>query len=245
MDELIQKYLDGELTEQEAAVLSGALAGDPSLDAELRSYERLLAAAAADIERDPSPGFEERVMERVTASAGRSAAGPLTAGKVVEDRDGRSIGSWGGAGWFRSWRPRLALAAGVVFVFALGYVTARRGGPGAPATPPSANDDGQRARVAAAQTIAPAPLRLVRLVYVPPDDDVQRVTVAGTFNGWDPEGTELRKEGGAWVVQLVLPPQTYEYMFVENGQQWVTDPLALETRDDGFGRQNAVLDLTL
>ncbi len=55
----------------------------------------------------------------------------------------------------------------------------------------------------------------------------------------------MRREGGAWVIQLMLPPQTYEYMFVENGQEWVTDPLATQTRDDGFGRRNAVLDLTI
>ena len=97
----------------------------------------------------------------------------------------------------------------------------------------------------AAQYNAPAPLRLVRLVYVAPDRDVERVTVAGSFNGWNTEETVMRREGGAWVAELVLPPQTYEYMFVENGEQWVTDPLAFQTRDDGFGRKNAVLDLTI
>jgi hypothetical protein len=34
-------------------------------------------------------------------------------------------------------------------------------------------------------------------------------------------------------------------MFIEDGQRWVTDPLAAQTRDDGFGRENAVLDLTM
>jgi hypothetical protein len=34
-------------------------------------------------------------------------------------------------------------------------------------------------------------------------------------------------------------------MFVEDSLHWVTDPLALQTRDDGFGNENAVLDLTL
>jgi hypothetical protein len=135
-------------------------------------------------------------------------------------------------------------------VFVIGFLSARWAGPGTAGpdvvtTSEPAAGSGQLARVAAAQTIAPAPLRLVRLIYVPPDENVERVTVAGTFNGWDPESTEMQKEGGAWVLQLVLPPQTYEYMFVEDGTQWVTDPLALQTRDDGFGQKNAVLDLTL
>ena len=46
-------------------------------------------------------------------------------------------------------------------------------------------------------------------------------------------------------LNLVLPPDSYEYMFVEDGERWVTDPLAPQTRDDGFGRMNAVLDLTM
>jgi hypothetical protein len=141
----------------------------------------------------------------------------------------------------RGWMPRLAWAAGFAAVFAIGFVTARQIGP---ASQPL-DEGSQSATAVAAQNNAPAPLRLVRLVYVAPDRDVEQVTVAGSFNGWNTEETAMRKEGGAWVVQLVLPPQTYEYMFVENGEQWVTDPLASQTRDDGFGRKNAVLDLTI
>jgi anti-sigma factor RsiW len=232
MDELIQKYLDGDLSDDEAAEFSRALADDPELESELRAFESSLALAATQANRDPSPNFADNVMDRVSASrAGRkkrAARRPLaTAG----------IGAW---------RPRLAMAAGVVVVFALGYLTARQSGPGDTQTAIESFSAGvQSAQVAAAPTSAPAPLRLVRLVYVPQNEEVDRVTVAGSFNGWDPEGTELRREGGAWVVQLVLPPQTYEYMFVENGEEWVTDPLAFQTRDDGFGRKNAVLDLTL
>jgi hypothetical protein len=32
---------------------------------------------------------------------------------------------------------------------------------------------------------------------------------------------------------------------VVDGQQWVTDPLARATRDDGYGGANAILDLTI
>jgi anti-sigma factor RsiW len=230
MDELIQKYLDGDLTFEEAAVFTRALAEDPELEAELRAFEQALALATANAERDPSPAFTDEVMGRVAASAAAS-----TAGKKLSR-------AWRQAGAARAWWPRLAWAAGFSCVFVLGYATARRGGEG---DSPTAAAGGQLAGVAAAQTIAPAPLRLVRLIYVAPDENVERVTVAGTFNGWDPERTEMSKEGGAWVLQLVLPPQTYEYMFVENGEQWVTDPLASQTRDDGFGQKNAVLDLTL
>jgi anti-sigma factor RsiW len=232
MDELIQKYLDGDLSDEEAAEFSRALADDPELESELRAFERSLALAAARADRDPSPAFTDSVMERVAAS-----------GAVHRKRDARVPR---GAAVLGTWRPRLAMAAGVVVVFALGYLAASQRGPReSPTTIESVSTGAHSVQVAAAPTSAPASLRLARLVYVPQDEDVDRVTVAGSFNGWDPEGMELRKEGGAWVVQLVLPPQTYEYMFVENGEEWVTDPLAFQTRDDGFGRKNAVLDLTL
>lgn len=236
MDELIQKYMDGDLSDEEASAFTRALAEEPALEAELRAFEQSLSLAAACADRDPSPGFTDQVMERVTASAA-----------------GRRALSWRtrrGPGTARAWWPRLAWAAGFSFVFALGFVVARQVGQGpmaldSPTAVESGGAGGEPSDVAAAQTAARAQMRLVRLVYVPPDEDVEKVTVAGTFNGWDPERTELRRVGGAWMVQLVLPPQTYEYMFVEDGEKWVTDPLAVQTRDDGFGRENAVLDLTL
>ena len=48
-----------------------------------------------------------------------------------------------------------------------------------------------------------------------------------------------------WVATLLLPPDSYEYMFVVDNDTWVSDPLALTTRDDGFGSRNAVLDLSI
>jgi 1,4-alpha-glucan branching enzyme len=86
---------------------------------------------------------------------------------------------------------------------------------------------------------------MVRLVYAPSDPEVAGVAVAGTFNGWNPDRTLMQRQGNLWTTQLVLPRDVYEYVFVIDGEEWVTDPLALETRDDGFGRENAVLDLTM
>jgi hypothetical protein len=50
------------------------------------------------------------------------------------------------------------------------------------------------------------------------------VTVAGSFNGWDPFMYEL-KEGPAGVYSLLLPlpPGTYQYVFFHRGQRYV-DP---------------------
>jgi hypothetical protein len=40
---------------------------------------------------------------------------------------------------------------------------------------------------------------------------------------------------------LWLQPGTYSYMFVVDGERWVTDPYASNFRNDGFGQKNAVL----
>ncbi len=82
---------------------------------------------------------------------------------------------------------------------------------------------------------------LVRLVI--PAEGAHTVAVAGDFNDWrtddvlleDPEGD------GVFVGTLRLAPGSYSYMFVIDGERWVTDPYAVNHRDDGFGNRNAVL----
>ena len=70
------------------------------------------------------------------------------------------------------------------------------------------------------------------------------VQIAGDFNGWNPGRTSLEEvSDGAWAVTIPLPPGRYEYMFVVDGQAWISDPFAAEHNDDGFGSQNAVLDV--
>jgi hypothetical protein len=236
MDELIQKYLDGDLSDEEASVFAQTLARDPELEAELRDYERILALAVEDIDRDPAAAFTDNVMDRV------AHARPLHRARLAFVR-----GVMGGT---RAWGMRMAWAAGFALVFAFGYMTARQSGdgiPGAgiPAALDSAPGTGASAPTMSAGLYESAALRLVRLVYVPENPDIKEVAVAGTFNAWNPEATAMRRKGNVWIVQLVLPPESYEYMFVEDGERWVTDPLALNTRDDGFGKKNAVLDLTL
>ncbi|MEC4888550.1 MAG: isoamylase early set domain-containing protein [Nitrospira sp.] len=99
---------------------------------------------------------------------------------------------------------------------------------------------------APAQTIAAqanaGPQVFVRLVLLQPE--AHSVSVAGDFNGWNPHKTQLeRSEGGMWTATIPLRPGRYQYMFVIDGKQWIADPLAGETSGDGFGSENAVLDV--
>ncbi len=116
----------------------------------------------------------------------------------------------------------LAAAAGVLLVAAGAFGLAHLG------SPPSAR---------------PRPMAVVaRLAYRAPL--AREVAVAADFNGWKPEVARMRRgEGGVWTVEVPLSPgQRYEYMFVVDGQ-WVTDPNAPASVEDGFGGRNAVLEL--
>ncbi len=96
---------------------------------------------------------------------------------------------------------------------------------------------------ALARSSAPAAVQVVaRLTYRAPL--AHEVAVAGDFNGWEPQTTRMRRgPGGLWTVELPLSSRgRYQYMLVVDGQ-WVTDPSASATLDDGFGGKNALLEL--
>lgn len=69
------------------------------------------------------------------------------------------------------------------------------------------------------------------------------VEVVGSFTDWRAGAVVLRDDDhdGVWRAAVVLPVGQHEYMFVVDGEQWVTDPLAGRYVDDGFGSQNALL----
>ena len=70
------------------------------------------------------------------------------------------------------------------------------------------------------------------------------VSVAGTFNNWQPEAKALHPSGsGRWLKDTVLPPGTYEYCLVVDGR-WIADPAAQETVPNPFGGRNSVLRVT-
>src|SRR2546430_17420915 len=52
---------------------------------------------------------------------------------------------------------------------------------------------------------------------------------------------EDRDHDGVWHGVVVLPTGLHEYMFVVDGERWVTDPLAGRYVEDDFGRENSVL----
>ncbi len=68
------------------------------------------------------------------------------------------------------------------------------------------------------------------------------VSLAGDFNKWSADkGVMKRRADGTWTLEIPLKPGVYHYMFVVDGDDWVTDPRAESYRDDGFGNKNAIL----
>jgi hypothetical protein len=62
----------------------------------------------------------------------------------------------------------------------------------------------------------------------------ETVTVAGTFNNWDPFMYELREIGpGRYTLSLPLPPGTYQYAFFYRGERLLdlTNPNRVYSRD--------------
>jgi anti-sigma factor RsiW len=217
MEELLARYLDGELTEDEAGALIRAAEDDPAVAAQLRDYETMLEASEG-LSRPTVPvGFTARVMDRIEP---RQAGAPPRFATL--------------------WPAAAALALGL----ALGYLFAPQDLTHlerAQAGPPPA---------VVFSTVSPASVQprvhnfqAVRLTYTPTRSGIDRVSVAGSFNDWDPTSAPMVRDGDVWTLLLILPAGTYEYMVIEDGERWVTDPSAPRTRDDGFGGTNGLLEL--
>jgi Carbohydrate-binding module 48 (Isoamylase N-terminal domain) len=73
-----------------------------------------------------------------------------------------------------------------------------------------------------------------------------RVTVVGDFNQWDPHASPLaRSADGRWRMRIPMQPGRHEYAFVIDNHHWVTDPLAPQAPDLGFGHPNSVVLATV
>lgn len=68
----------------------------------------------------------------------------------------------------------------------------------------------------------------------------KRVTVAGSFNGWDSRHLICGREGAEWVCRVDLPAGRYTYKFVVD-DDWILDPANPERADDGNGGQGSLV----
>jgi hypothetical protein len=222
---LIQRFLDDDLPPEERVAFLQAVDADPSLRRRWLNLELVVAEAAQLPRLAPSARFLAQVQAQL-APASISLWDRLRAAVTVP----RTL----------EWNLVGAMVAACVAVVAV--VGLMRLGPERIVEVPVPVAGGQ------AQTASLAPGQetkvFVRLVLLQPG--ARSVSVAGDFNGWNPGQTQLeRSEGGMWTATIPLKPGRYQYMFVIDGKQWLADPLAGEASGDGFGSQNAVLDVSI
>ena len=107
------------------------------------------------------------------------------------------------------------------------------------ACPPSELQD----QALIAQDVTPSERREVTVRFR--DARAADVRIAGDFNGWIPDRgvqSRIETEGSdrVWTKVLLLPPGTYEYRYVVDGE-WCTDPDNLDRTPGPMGQPNSVL----
>lgn len=72
----------------------------------------------------------------------------------------------------------------------------------------------------------------------------KNVAIAGDFNNWQPEKTDMTKVGqsGVWQTKITLNPGRYRYRLVVDGQ-WQQDPYNEMVEANPFGEHNSILEV--
>lgn len=215
MREELQAYLDGEIALEELP---------EELRGKARTWQEILSIVRAESPAEVPADLASRVMESIGSEAPARAEGrpaeTVSAEAGEEARPGwRTAVEW----LVRPRTIRVSPLAGALATAALVLVFVLAGGLGeAPQGPPEA------ARVYV-QFSVEAP-------------EARSVAVAGDFTGWTPRQVLQDVDGdGVWTGRVPLQPGVHEYMYVIDGERWVTDPRAERYVDDGFGNRNAVL----
>ena len=92
----------------------------------------------------------------------------------------------------------------------------------------------------AAMEVAPAARKRVTVRFQAKPGS--NVSVAGSFNNWDPAANPLKdKDGtGEYSLTFLLAPGIYEYKFVVDGT-WCVDPDCAEWVQNNLGTLNSLL----
>jgi Carbohydrate-binding module 48 (Isoamylase N-terminal domain) len=222
-DLLIQRFLDQDLAPEERVRFLETVDADPRLRRQWLNLEMVLAEARRLPKITPSRQFTAGVLAKLDAKPQGfldRLAELFTVPRTLE------------------WNLTGALATACVALVAIWALVQVR--PERIVEVPVAATPAQTVSLGSGQETKV----YVRLVLLQPE--ARSVSVAGDFNGWNPGQTKLeRSEGGMWTVTIALKPGRYQYMFVIDGKQWIADPFATDDAGDGFGSQNAVLDVSI
>lgn len=225
-DELFRQFLDGELDDEQESYVLHLIADDPELRSMLH-FERTLTQSFSS---EPHPdsfsvpeNFSSKVMDRIQNEDDEKENHAENGIYLLKPRN-------------VTIRPLYAAAAIILLMFSFGYLLLNEQGQ----TDMASNVDEDRS----VQLVSERESEVwIRFVYF--DEEAETMAVAGDFSDWDPVNLEKNTVDGktVWTGMIPVVRGEHHYMFVKNGDEWVTDPLADVKRDDGFGNKNAVLYL--
>ncbi len=76
-------------------------------------------------------------------------------------------------------------------------------------------------------------------------DSAEKVLLVSEANGWQPVEMKKRKKDSIYYTKMRLPKGAqYQYRYLVDGQNWVTDPSADAYSPTEYGGQNGVVDTT-
>lgn len=237
-EDILRKFLDGELTEEEESLALHQIADDRQMREMLR-FERFLFHTMRQSEPDileiPSD-FTDSVMQKIEASKNfETEKEQVAAGETPFFERLKNILENAFAPRQFSLRPVWVLAVLLIAYMAITFPNAQK----IDSSMISQGGEGESFQMASDLEEKV----WVRFVYF--DDEAENVSVAGDFSNWEP--VELNREFSGdrqvWTGMVQLERGEQRYMFIKNDEQWVTDPFAEIQRDDGFGNKNAVIYL--
>lgn len=130
-----------------------------------------------------------------------------------------------------------AAAAALTAVVAMGAMRLSNGG-----EVQVANNQSGYPNLVQVSDVDGVPLVLHQFTYY--QKGLQSISLVGQFNDWDADSTALTEVSeGVWTVTLRLRPGVYEYQFILNGVQRVTDPTMPQVSND-FGSPNSVVTVS-
>ncbi len=252
-EEWLQRYLDGELNDEEERQALKVIADDPELRALLKFDMGLRQDLASDTwsgsqscvgtpssaKMTPGSlpdGFADSVMQAIERK--ETAKETVRSASTREEKESAGKRSM----VQRLWQPRPVMlrpvwSAGIAAALLMLLVLT-------PVLFLAIQDEAEPSRIPVRQIVEEQHDRvLMRFVYV--DRDAESVAVAGDFSDWEPITLTRQNINGdvAWTGIIPLERGQHRYMFLKDGEQWATDPLAGRYVDDGFGNKNAVISL--
>ena len=223
-DELFRLFLDGELDDEQESKALHLIADDPELRSMLH-FERTLTQV---FDSEPHPesfavpdNFSSSVMSRITSENTEEKNNSKARLSFFEPRKVML-------------RPVYAAAAVILLMFSFGYFLLTE----QEQTDVASMVEEDRS----VQLVSEQDSEVwIRFVYI--DDEAESMAVAGDFSDWDPVNLskEVINDKVVWTGMIPVTSGEHHYMFVKDGTEWITDPLADVQRDDGFGNKNAVL----